>query len=329
VLHRLGSSDTCIVLAPGVVALIHFAIRLTAAVRRTKTPVVVGLDPRLELLPRQLQPRGKQDDWPAIAGAYRTFCREVIDVVAPLVPAVKPQAAFFEQLGPAGGEALADVIQYAISKHLLVILDGKRNDIGSTAVAYAHAYLGHDSLSGWGADALTVNPYLGDDALRPFVEIAQQQGAGLFVLVKTSNPGSGLFQDLVADGKSIYRHVADFVQQLAAETVADVGYGSVGAVVGATYPEQLAELRQAMPNTWFLVPGYGSQGAGARDVAEAFDQRGLGALVNSSRAIIFAFAREAYSTRFGDAQWQDAVEAATLEMIHQLHSETAAGKLNG
>ena len=296
--------------------------------RRCKNPVVVGLDPRVDQLPSSLQPNGRADDWPAIAAAYDEFCRGVIDVVAPFVPAVKLQAAFFERLGPAGSSTLAQVIRYAISKRLLVILDGKRNDIGSTAVAYAHAYLGRDRLSGWGADALTVNPYLGDDSLLPFVEIAEAHGAGIFVLVKTSNPGGSRFQDLIADGKPVYRHVAEFVHQLASGTVANVGYGLVGAVVGATYPEQLDELRSVMPNSWFLVPGYGSQGAGAKDVAGAFDDRGLGAVVNSSRAIIFAYSRHEYRERFGDTHWQEAVEAATMEMIYQLRSETSAGRLS-
>lgn len=305
----------------------HFADRLAAAVRRCANPVVVGLDPRYEQLPDGLRRGTGAPSWSEQAGAYLEFCQGVIDVVAKLVPAVKPQAAFFEQLGPSGMIVLGQVIDYARAKGLLVILDGKRNDIGSTAMAYAEAYLGSESTSAWGADALTVNPYLGDDSLEPFVEIARNRGGGIFVLVKTSNPGGRMFQDLVADGRAIYRHVAEHVQRLAKQTAGQCGYGLAGAVVGATYPEQAIELREAMPNSWFLVPGYGSQGAQARDVAGAFDDRGLGAIINNSRGIIFAHARREYAERFGANRWQEAVEAATRDMIAQLAAETPAAKL--
>jgi len=304
-----------------------FADRLADAVRRRENPVLVGLDPRYEQLPDRLRAGGHSADWAARAEAYGQFCQGVIDVVAPLVPAVKPQAAFFEELGPAGMQVLADVIDYARAKNLLVILDGKRNDIGSTAAAYASAYLGARPASAWGADALTVSPYLGDDSLTPFVETATARGAGIFVLVKTSNPGGGMFQDLTTDGQPLYRHVAIRVQQLANQTRGACGYGAVGAVVGATYPRQVAELREAMPNAWFLVPGFGSQGGSARDFAAAFDSAGLGAIVNNSRGIIFAHAEKRYAERFGAARWQEAVEAATREMIEQLRSDTPAGKL--
>jgi orotidine-5'-phosphate decarboxylase len=259
------------------------------------------------------------------AAAYERFCREVIDVVAPLVPAVKPQAAFFEQLGPAGMTVLGGLIAYARQKGLLVILDGKRNDIGSTATAYAQGMLGAESP--WGADALTVSPYLGDDSLKPFIDVASKRSAGVFVLVKTSNPGGKMLQDLMANGQPLYRHVADYVERQAAATLGDCGYGAVGAVVGATYPAQLTELREAMPQTLFLVPGFGSQGGTARDVAAAFDSRGHGAIVNNSRGIIFAHSLKPYSERFGAGSWQRAVEAATQDMIAQLRAETPAGML--
>jgi orotidine-5'-phosphate decarboxylase len=253
---------------------------------------------------------------PAIAGAFVRFCNGVCDVVAPLVPIVKVQAAFFEELGPYGMKSMGLVIDHAQSLGLLVIVDAKRNDIGSTAEAYARGYLGREQ-SAWHADALTVSPYLGDDSLSPFVEVAQDRGAGIFVLVKTSNPGGGLLQDRTADGHTIYRHVAALVERLAGESVGKCGYGAVGAVVGATYPEQLVELRAAMPRTWFLVPGYGSQGGTAADVAAAFDSRGLGAIVNNSRGIIFAYERPEFAhLRIGE--WQSAVETATREMIEAL-----------
>ncbi len=288
---------------------------------------MVGLDPRFELLPPELRPSSDRPGLQAQVETFDVFCRGVIDVVAPLVAVVKPQMAFFEQLGPAGMVCLGGLVQYAQAKGLLVILDGKRNDIGSTAEAYADGLLGRDGQSPWGADALTVSPYLGDDSLEPFVEVAQRRGAGVFVLVKTSNKGGRLFQDLVAGGRPLYRHVAEYVASLAAKTVGQCGYGAVGAVVGATYPEQLAELRAAMPHTWLLVPGYGAQGGAARDVAAAFDPRGCGAIVNNSRGILFAYRDKRYASRFGPDRWREAVEAATRDMIAELQSETLAGRL--
>jgi orotidine-5'-phosphate decarboxylase len=303
----------------------NFGDRLAAAVKRCGNPVVVGLDPRWDSLPESLRAgrnRGPKDR----ACAYERFCRDVIDVVAPLVPAVKLQAAFYEELGPHGMVAMAANIIYARRQGLLVILDGKRNDIGSTAEAYARAYLGESSA--WQADALTVSPYLGDDSLAPFVDAATSTGAGIFVLVKTSNPGSGMLQDIAAAGTPIYRHVADHVEQLAAKSSGSSGYGCVGAVVGATYPEQLAELRAVTPHTWFLVPGFGSQGGTAADVAGAFDGQGLGAIINNSSSIIFAHSRPAYAQPFGAARWQEAVAAAARDMIDQLRAQTPAGRLS-
>ena len=302
-----------------------FGDRLAAAVRLRQTPAIVGLDPRLAQLPEPILKSCQNAGLDRQAAAFAEFCCGVIDVVAPLVPAVKPQAAFFEELGPHGAAALANVIEYARRMGLLVILDGKRNDIGSTAEAYARGYLGTESP--WGADALTLSPYLGDDSLTPFVEVARQRGAGLFVLAKTSNPGGGQFQDLVAAGRPLYRHVAEHIERLAAADAGTSGYGSVGAVVGATYPEQLAELRSAMPHAWILIPGFGSQGATARDVSAGFAADGLGAIVNNSRSIIFAYARREYASRFSPGQWQEAVAAATRDMIEQLRVGTPAGKL--
>lgn len=314
-------------LTTGVLPLLPFSDRLYAALRRCGNPVMVGLDPRAERLPAGLIPLQGDADCVRQAAAYGAFCRGVIDVVARMVPAVKPQAAFFEELGPPGMSVLAETIRYAQQKGLLVVLDGKRNDIGSTAAAYARGMLGSGGQSPWGADAITVSPYLGEDSLEPFVEVAVERAAGVFVLVKTSNPGGGMFQDLSSEGRPLYRHIAQYVEQLAGQTVGACGYGAVGAVVGATYPRQLVELRAEMPHAWFLVPGFGSQGGTAADVAAAFDQQGSGAVVNNSRGIIFAHARSPYAQRFGAARWQEAVEAATREMIGQLRSETPAGKL--
>jgi orotidine-5'-phosphate decarboxylase len=292
-----------------------FIDRLANRVRELRSPVVVGLDPQWHHLPESMRTVG-DDSREAKAAAFARFCNGISDVVAPLVPAVKVQAAFFEELGPPGMAAMAEVITHAQARGLLAILDGKRNDIGSTAEAYARAYLGRQSA--WRADALTVSPYLGDDSLLPFVEAAKRTNAGVFVLVKTSNPGGGMLQDLVCDGRTVYARVAAHVETLAAQCTGNCGYGAVGAVVGATYPAHLAELRSAMPHAWFLVPGYGSQGGTAADVAAAFDERGLGAIVNNSRGIIFAHQRPEFLQRFGTARWQDVVDAATRQMIAEL-----------
>lgn len=296
--------------------------RLNAAIVKKQNAVVVGLDPRFGDLPEELQSRYRADGDPLTskANAFEEFCRRIIDVVAPLVPAVKPQAAFFEELGPAGCWALARVIQHARRAGLIVICDAKRGDIGSTAEAYARGYLaGEDpNAAPWGADALTVNAYLGRDTLQPFVDIAVERGGGLYVLARTSNPGAKTFQDRSSDGLPLYRHVAAVIQELAEQTRGDDPYGAVGAVVGATYPQEIVELRAAMPQTQFLVPGYGSQGGTAKDVAAAFDSQGLGAVINSSRGIIFAHKRAPYSQQFAPDKWESAVAAATHEMIADL-----------
>jgi orotidine-5'-phosphate decarboxylase len=299
-----------------------FAQRLQRAVLARQTPLCVGIDPHWNQLPESWF-RYAEDSWEDRAALVSQFCRDVIDAVAPLVPAVKPQAAFFEQLGPPGFRALAEVVHYARQKGLIVILDAKRGDVGTTAAAYAQAYL-QGTESAIPADALTVNPYLGRDSLEPFVQVASQHGTGLFVLVKTSNPGSRDLQDTRADDQPLYMRVASLVHQLQPAASPPSDYGLVGAVVGATYPEQLAELRAALPQSWLLVPGLGAQGATAADVAGAFDPQGLGALVNSSRAIIFAFRRPEYS---GRRNWQQAVEAAARDTIAELAQHTPAGNL--
>ncbi len=301
----------------------NFADRLVAAIQEKQTPLIVGLDPRVENLPVNFGV-GDRSTTKEIVDAFESFCNEIIDTVAPLVPAVKPQAAFFERFGPMGMLALWNVVRYAQSKNLLVIMDAKRGDIGSTAQAYADAFLGGADNSAWGCDALTVNPYLGDDSVWPFVERCKRVGAGIFVLVRTSNAGGQMLQELSTGEKTIYAVVGDFVQGLAVETTGECGFGSVGAVVGATHPEQLATLRQQMPNTIFLVPGLGAQGGTAADVASAFDEAGLGAVVNSSRAIIFAHQRDEYSAC---KDWQSAVESATRDTIGSLASYTTAGRL--
>lgn len=298
---------------------------------------MVGLDPRWDSLPTEVRQAVADivDPLERKAIAFERFCLAVIDVVAPLVPAVKPQAAFFEELGLAGLRTLHRVMGYARARNLLVICDAKRGDIGTTAEAYARAYLaGEDPQAApWPADALTVNPYMGADTLAPFVETARARNAGLYVLVRTSNPGAGTFQDIGRaaaprlagttggeSGRCVYEAVADVVQGLSREQAQSGGYGSVGAVVGATYPEELKALRARMPSVPLLIPGYGAQGGTGRDLRAAFDAEGLGAVVNNSRGILFAYEKSPYKEQFGETRWQAAVEAATQAMIADLRA---------
>ncbi len=285
----------------------NFADRLCTAVQEKDSRVCVGLDSNVERLPKHL-----------LAGstpgrAVERFCCEIIDAVAEHCAAVKPQSAYFEVLREEASPVLWSVMRYAKQAGLVVILDGKRNDIGSTAEAYAQAYLRGDSP----VDAITVNPYLGGDGVMPFIQAAAAEGRGLFVLVKTSNPSSGELQDLplAETGALVYQHIGDLVAGWGRELVGEQGYSSVGAVVGATYPEQLAELRERMPQAPFLVPGYGAQGATAPDVAAAFDDQGLGAVVNSSRGIIFAYK----NIDMPPDQFATAARAATVQMKDALN----------
>jgi orotidine-5'-phosphate decarboxylase len=295
----------------------HFADRLASLCRARGNSVCVGLDPRWESLPVELRARHGDGTLTAVAGAFEEFCSRALDVVAPLVPVVKPQSAFFEACGPAGMSALQRILHKARHLGLLTILDGKRNDIASTATAYAEA-----AFAVWDADALTVNPYLGRDAVEPFLQSARRWQRGVFVLVRTSNAGAGQFQDLDCGGRPLYRHVADAVAAWSRENLGECGLGDVGAVVGATYPAEMTTLREALPHVLFLVPGFGAQGAGAADTAGAFRADGLGAVVNSSRGIIFAFEP-------GDPTWEGRIEAATRSTISALAAATPMSRLGG
>lgn len=303
----------------------HFADRLADACHRKGNAVCVGLDPRWDNLPLSLRDRHADGSLDAVARAYEEFCGRVLDCVAPLVPVVKPQMAFFEACGPAGLVALQQVLRRARRLGLLTILDGKRNDIAATASAYADAAFSGLSVAGrehavWDADALTVNPYLGLDAVEPFLQCARRTGRGVFVLVRTSNPGAGLFQDLRCDGTPLYLHVAAAVKTWTGVNLGHCGLGDVGAVVGATHPAELAAVRQALPNAIFLVPGYGAQGGAAADIAAAFRADGLGAVVNSSRGILFPFVPS-------DPAWEQRVETAARNAIAELAGATPMGNL--
>lgn len=293
-----------------------FADRLADAVRRCG-PLCVGIDPRWEALPAQIRASVRQlPQREQYGAAYEAFGRKVLELVRPFAGVVKPQAAFYEQAGPAGFRALARLLARARELGFLTILDAKRGDIASTATAYADAAFGGCTIDGetfpvWDADSLTINPYLGRDAVEPFLTAAKASDRGVFVLVRTSNPGSGLFQDLKCDGKPLYRHVAAAVAEWNASTIGECGLGDVGAVVGATHPRELAELRAELPNVWFLVPGYGAQGGTAADVKAAYRADGLGAVVNSSRGVTFPFKPD-------DPDWESKIVAAAKKASEEL-----------
>ncbi len=268
---------------------------------KMQNPTVAGLDPKLEFIPNYIKEEAFKKhgkNFEGAAAALLEYNKGLIDELCDIVPAVKPQAAYYEMYGWQGVKALYDTISYAKEKGMFVMTDGKRNDIGPTMTAYATAHLGvtdvdGEELEAFGADALTVNGYLGTDGIKPLTEICQKYDKGIFVLVKTSNPSSGELQDhVLANGKTVYETMADMCEIWGESAPGKFGYSSVGAVVGATYPKQLEELRVKMPRTFFLVPGYGAQGGGADDIAPAFDKNGLGAVVNSSRAIMCAWQKE-------------------------------------
>jgi len=274
-----------------------FADRLASAVRSKQSSLVVGLDPQIAKLPEEVRAHAASthdDPREAAAAAIEAFDAAVIEEVAPFAAAVKPQIAYYEQWGPPGLAAFEHAVVRAHEAGLLVIGDIKRGDIGPTAEAYASAHLGgaSDELTPGGgryADAVTVNPYFGTDGIQPFLHAVRDRAAGLFVLVRTSNASAGELQDLPVRGQPLHEHVASRVVAWGHDLRGTCGYSSVGAVVGATAPRELARLRECMPHTWFLIPGVGAQGATAADVGPAFDRDGLGALVNSSRGIIFAY----------------------------------------
>ncbi len=296
----------------------NFADRLMAAIEEKNSRVCVGIDPVFGRLPAHLMVELVEPGWYSeddVLKVVRAFCEAILASVARAAVAVKFNSAFFEALSPRGPELLYHLITRSTRLGLLTVVDAKRSDISSTAKAYASGgfsqYLPEAMRP---PDAVTVGPWLGSDGVLPFVEQAGQLGAGVFVLVKTSNPSSAEIQDLEAGGKAIYVHVAELVNGWGEELVGECGYSSVGAVVGATYPEQLAELREVMPRTPFLVPGYGAQGGGPEDVVGAFDDNGLGAIVNSSRGIIYAYQDERYADDFGGQKYAEAAAQAAEDM---------------
>ncbi len=301
--------------------------RLIREIQKKNAPIVVGLDPQMALIPQKLLDKNYQQYGQTLEGAANAFWdfnRAIIDAVCDLIPAVKPQSAMYERLGLAGEAVYHKTISYARDKGLLVIGDIKRGDIGSTSAAYADGHLGLVTVgekvyAPFGEDFATVNPYMGTDAVGPFVNVCKAQDKGIFVLVKTSNPSSGEFQDqiLAETGKPLYESVAYMVEKWGEETRED-GYSDVGAVVGATYPRQGERLRELMPHTYILVPGYGAQGGRGADLTHFFDRDGLGAIVNSSRGIMAAYQKDDYA-RFGAEHFAEASRQAVLDMLADIN----------
>ena len=295
--------------------------KLISNIRKTNAPIVVGLDPMLNYIPEHIQKKAFAEFGETLEGAAEAiwqYNKGIVDATFDLIPAVKPQIAMYEQFGIPGLIAYKKTVEYCKSKDLVVIGDIKRGDIGSTSAAYAVGHLGQaqDRLkkyAGFDEDFATVNPYLGSDGVKPFMDVCKEEKKGIFVLVKTSNPSSGEFQDRVIDGRPLYELVGEKVAQWGEELMGD-GYSYVGAVVGATYPEMGKVLRKIMPKTFILVPGYGAQGGKGADLVHFFNEDGLGAIVNSSRGIIAAYKQEKYK-EFGAENYADASRAAVKDMI--------------
>ena len=295
--------------------------KLISNIRKTNAPIVVGLDPMLNYIPEHIQKKAFAEFGETLEGAAEAiwqYNKGLVDATFDLIPAVKPQIAMYEQFGIPGLIAYKKTVEYCKSKDLVVIGDIKRGDIGSTSAAYAVGHLGQVQVgskkyAGFDEDFATVNPYLGSDGVKPFMDVCKEEKKGIFVLVKTSNPSSGEFQDRVIDGRPLYELVGEKVAQWGDELMGD-GYSYVGAVVGATYPEMGKVLRKIMPKTFILVPGYGAQGGKGADLVHFFNEDGLGAIVNSSRGIIAAYKQEKYK-EFGAENYADASRAAVKDMI--------------
>lgn len=304
-----------------------FTDRLIEKIKEFDNPSVAGLDPKLEYIPEHLKQKAFEEHGTGLKGAAAailSFNKGIIDALCDTVPAVKPQLAYYEMYGVEGLKAFNETVRYAGSKGMLVIADGKRNDIGSTAEAYSAAFLGRNNLNGtqqpvFDTDALTVNPYLGIDGIRPFIEDCGKYDKGIFILVKTSNKSSGQLQDLKTEnGKSIYEIVAELVDEWGSGLTGKYGYSSVGAVVGATYPGQAVILRQIMKKAYILVPGYGAQGGSASDAACCFNSDGLGAIVNASRSIMCAWQSPKWSDRYSGREYDKAARAEAIRMRDEL-----------
>lgn len=299
---------------------------LIEKIKETNNPTVMGLDPRYDMIPEIVRNK-YSNDLEGISKAILEYNKELIDNTYDIIPAIKPQLAFYEMFGIEGMKAFKETCKYAKEKGMIVIADAKRGDIGSTAKGYSNAYLGKTPLGDENIevfeniDFLTVNPYLGVDSITPFVEDCIKYNKGIFVLVKTSNPSSGELQDLkLENGKTVYEHVASLVEKWGENLRGKYGYSSVAAVVGATYPKQLEEIRKKASHTYFLIPGYGAQGGKAENIALGFDSNGLGGIVNASRSLMCAYKSDKWKSKFTEAEYGKATRAEALEMKEVLNN---------
>lgn len=303
--------------------------KLVEKIKKQNAPVVVGLDPMLKFIPQRIKAAAYQELGETLEGAAEAvwlFNKAIIDNIYDIVPAVKPQVAMYEQFGIPGLMAFKKTVDYCHEKDMVVIGDVKRGDIGSTSEAYAVAHLGKvqvgsSLIAPFDEDFATVNPYLGSDGIHPFLKVCTQEKKGIFILVKTSNPSSGEFQDRLIDGRPLYEHVGEKVHEWASQCMG-AQYSYVGAVVGATYPEMGKVLRKIMPNSFILVPGYGAQGGKAEDLVPFFNEDGLGAIINSSRGIIAAYTKGPYE-QYGEMNFAEASRQAAIDMIHDINSALA------
>ena len=304
--------------------------KLVDKIKKTNAPIVVGLDPMLSYIPEHILKKAYGEFGETLEGAAEAiwqYNKEIVDATYDLIPAVKPQIAMYEQFGVEGVKAFQKTVAYCKEKDLVVIGDVKRGDIGSTSEAYAVGHLGKvqvgsNKISAFDEDFATVNPYLGSDGIKPFIKVCKEENKGLFILVKTSNPSSGEFQDRLIDGRPLYEWVGEKVAAWGEEHMGD-SYSYIGAVVGATYPEMGKVLRKVMPKSYILVPGYGAQGGKGKDLVHFFNEDGLGAIINSSRGIIAAYQQEAYA-KFGAENFADASRQAVIDMREDIASALAS-----
>ncbi|MBR3720906.1 MAG: orotidine-5'-phosphate decarboxylase [Clostridia bacterium] len=292
-------------------------------IKQTNNPTVMGLDPRYEMLPNCVTSKYPKT-LEGVADAIIEYNKALIDATFDIIPAVKPQIAFYEMFGVPGMRAFEETCKYAKERGMVVIVDAKRGDIGSTAQGYSNAFLGKTKIgdieqSIFDADFLTVNPYMGTDCVKPFVEDCKKYNKGLFILVKTSNPSSGELQDIkLENGEEVYASVAGLVEKWGEELRGEYGYSSIAAVVGATYPEQLEAIRNMAPHTFFLIPGYGAQGGKAEDIALGFDENGLGGIVNASRSLMCAYKSDLWKEKFSEEEYAEATRAEAIRMRDEL-----------
>lgn len=298
--------------------------KLINKIKETNNPTVIGLDPRYDMLPDCIKQK-YNESVEKIAQGILEYNKALIDNVCDIIPAVKPQMAFYEAFGIDGMKCFQETCKYAKQKGMVVIVDAKRGDIGSTAESYSNAYIGktkvEDKLYGLDyIDFITVNAYFGTDCVKPFIEDCKKYDKGIFILVKTSNPSSGELQDLkLENGKTIYETMGDLVENWGKDLRGENGYSSIAAVVGATYPEQLQTLRARMPHTFFLIPGYGAQGGKAQDIALGFDQNGLGGIINASRSLMCAYKSDRWKDKFSDEEFAKATRAEAIRMRDELN----------